>query len=243
MHTLRSGNAVWLVRPPVEPRSARRRARAGMLARAAGLAGFVAAVALGLAPGPAPATGSAESTPRASANAKDGSRLPGAQAAERAPVSRLFDPRAMSAAQARFAVAPEPAVTGSLTLAATAPAAASPAWEWREIELSQVEILDGRTLATPTLRLRLAGIELPKADEACRTLDGRLEACVARAATQLELITRSRKLACRYRPEGVGEGAGSCRIGTSDLAERLLRAGYVKPAGERVATASAQTGN
>lgn len=237
MHTLRSGNAVWLVRPPVEPRSARRRARADVLARAAGLVGLVAAVALGFAPEPAPATGSAASTVRAIADEKDGSRLPGADLADLAPASRLFDPRAMSAVQSRFAAAPDPAATGSLTLAASAAAASGPAGEWRDIELSQVEILDGRTLATPALRLRLTGIELPKPDEVCRTLDGRLEACTARAATQLELVTRARKLACRYRLEGTGEGAGTCRIGTSDLAERLLRVGYVKPVGERVTAA------
>jgi hypothetical protein len=49
-----------------------------------------------------------------------------------------------------------------------------------------------------------------------------------RAATQLELMTRARKLTCRYRLESATDGVGACRIGDSDLAARMLRTGYVK---------------
>lgn len=218
MNTLRSGEATWLVRAPVEPRISLRRARAQALARAAALAGLVCGAALGLLPAPAPAEGSRTMAPRIAAAAKDTSRLAAVAAPYPPPIPGL-------------AGGPDPAVTGALTPGSSGPAAASAPSEWREAELSQVEVLDGRTLATPTLRIRLAGLELPKADEACRTLDGRLEACVARAATQLELITRSRKLACRYRLESAEEGVGTCRIGASDLAERLVRTGYAKRSG------------
>jgi endonuclease YncB( thermonuclease family) len=102
-----------------------------------------------------------------------------------------------------------------------------------------VQALDGRTLATSALRIRLSGLELPPAEEICRTLDGRLEACAARAATQLELMTRHRKVSCRYRIEVAGEAVGACRIGGSDLAERLVRTGFVKRSVEAVRIAAA----
>ncbi|HKG82711.1 MAG TPA: hypothetical protein VKB16_06080, partial [Beijerinckiaceae bacterium] len=74
--------------------------------------------------------------------------------------------------------------------------------------------------------------------EVCRTLDGRLEPCLARAATQLELITRFRKVSCRYRIEAPGEASGSCRIGATDLAERMARTGFAKRAPRRGASRS-----
>ena len=79
---------------------------------------------------------------------------------------------------------------------------------------------------------------LPHSDQICRTLDDRLEACAARAATQLELLTRSRRLACRFQMTTSSAGTGSCRIGSQDLAERMIRTGYVRAdKGEVVADA------
>jgi hypothetical protein len=99
---------------------------------------------------------------------------------------------------------------------------------WREAEFARVAVADGRTLLGGSLRLRLTGLDLPGPDAACRTLDGRLEPCLVRAASQLELMTRARKLTCRYRLESATDGVGACRIGDSDLAARMLRTGYVK---------------
>ena len=124
-------------------------------------------------------------------------------------------------------------VTGSLGAFQRSPAEVEAAGQ--EQEFTRVEVVDGRTIAAGPLRIRLAGLDLPAKDEVCRTLDGRLEACAARAATQLELLTRSRTVVCRYRLETSSEGAGTCRIGASDLAERMLRTGYTK----RLATAQA----
>ncbi len=61
----------------------------------------------------------------------------------------------------------------------------------------------------------------------CRTLDGRVEPCAVRAHTQLDLMIRARTLACRYRETAPGVAEGSCRIGSSDLADRMVRTGYV----------------
>jgi endonuclease YncB( thermonuclease family) len=126
-----------------------------------------------------------------------------------------------SLVQARFAPTGAPARQPG-TLAQT-PATS----EWQEREFAEVAVVDGRTLDAGGLRIRLSGLALPSADEACRTLDGRIEACAARAATQLELITRWRKVSCRYQAGPSGEAVGSCRVGSSDLAERLVKTGYV----------------
>jgi endonuclease YncB( thermonuclease family) len=109
-----------------------------------------------------------------------------------------------------------------------APAEASTAW--REDVFTAVRVLDGRTLGAGALALRIDNLDLPNPDQVCRTLDNRLEQCTARAATQLELLTRSRTVSCRYRMTTSSEGIGSCRIGSNDLAERMIRTGYVRRA-------------
>jgi len=103
---------------------------------------------------------------------------------------------------------------------------------WQEADFSGVTVADGRTLVAGALRIRLEGLELPGADETCRTVDGRREPCTARAATVLELTTRWRAVSCRYRLETLEEGVGACRVGTSDLAERMARTGLVRRDGQ-----------
>jgi hypothetical protein len=76
--------------------------------------------------------------------------------------------------------------------------------------------------------MTLAGLALPRADEICPTIEGRGEPCTIRGATQLELLTRWRKVTCRYREIGPGEAVGSCRVGETDLAERMLRTRTVR---------------
>jgi endonuclease YncB( thermonuclease family) len=108
------------------------------------------------------------------------------------------------------------------------PASPASAEEWREQEFAFVAVVDGRTFSSGGVTMRLAGLDLPPPDQVCRTLDNRLEQCAVRAATQLELLTRSRTLACRYRMTTSSEATGSCRIGARDLAERMVRTGYVR---------------
>jgi hypothetical protein len=102
--------------------------------------------------------------------------------------------------------------------------------EWRQQDIASVSVVDGRTVRSGGVTIRLTGLELPPPDQVCRTLDNRLEQCVVRAATQLELLTRSRTLACRYRMVTSSEAGGSCRIGSHDLAERMVRSNYVRAA-------------
>ena len=100
----------------------------------------------------------------------------------------------------------------------------------REETFSNVQPLDGRSFRAGALVVRLAGIDLPDAGEECRTLDGRRESCRTRAATQLDLLTRWRSLTCRYTLRG-GEALATCRMGDADLADRLVRTGYLRRAG------------
>jgi endonuclease YncB( thermonuclease family) len=99
--------------------------------------------------------------------------------------------------------------------------------EWQEEEFVQVDIVDGRTLQAGPIRIQLIGLDLPMGEQVCRTLDGRFEPCATRAATQLELLTRHRNIICHYRLERAGEAIGRCRVGTSDLTERMVQTGYV----------------
>ena len=235
MKVIKSGGCVWLVGGVVQ-RASPRRAGVGVLARAVVLAGLVGGAALGLAPVQAPAVGgSAAPPPKVAGSDKDATRL----ATTRKPPGmaeswRMLDPRPTDR-PARFS-ASGPADIASLTPSQfRAPDAAA---GWREEEFAQVQALDGRTIAAPSLRIRLSGLELPQAEEVCRTLDGRLESCAARAATQLELITRHRKVSCRYRVETAGDAVGACRVGGADLAERLLRAGFVRRPAENAQIAA-----
>jgi endonuclease YncB( thermonuclease family) len=98
--------------------------------------------------------------------------------------------------------------------------------DWIEQEFPAVTVIDGRTVKAGDIRIRLAGLDLPMPEQVCRTLDGRLERCVARAATQLELLTRWKKVTCQYRLTASNEGVGRCRIGTSDLTDRMVMTGY-----------------
>lgn len=103
------------------------------------------------------------------------------------------------------------------------PKAAEAAPEWREQNFANLGVVDARTVIAGDLRITLAGLALPRADEICPTLDGRAELCASRGATQLELLTRWRTVSCRYREAAPGQAVGSCRVGESDLAERMLR--------------------
>jgi hypothetical protein len=234
---MRSGNAVWLIPGRSGRRPSVRRRSAGVLARTVGVAALLAGAALGLAPGEAPAVSSRE--PQASPAAvvaeagKDQARLLSYSESRREPARAPASGQASGAfssgslaGKARLIAAGGELVTGSLGAFQRSPA--GPGAGAKEQEFAQIEVVDGRTIAAGPLRIRLTGLDLPAADEVCRTLDGRLEACAARAATQLELLTRSRTVVCRYRLETSSEGSGACRIGTSDLAERMMRTGYTK---------------
>jgi endonuclease YncB( thermonuclease family) len=169
---------------------------------------------------------------------RDPARLPPPQ-----PSTMAATPDAKDATRVTGAIGhgPVSAPNATAPVGSGAAASAAPSGEpgaWREEEFTFAEIVDGRTLSADGVTITLAGLALPHSDQICRTLDDRLEPCAARAATQLELLTRSRRLACRFQMVTASAGAGSCRIGSQDLAERMIRTGYVRAdKGEVVADA------
>ena len=143
-------------------------------------------------------------------------------------------PVASEAARSLFASEPDPAAGAfardpqTLSAHRFAPPTRT-GRDWREDEFQHVTVVDGRTLEADGRRIRLVGLDLPMPEQMCRTLDARLEPCAQRAATQLELLTRARRLTCLYRIEAPGEAIGRCRLGATDLSERMIRTGYAWP--------------
>lgn len=248
---VRRDEVFWLNRRQAP--SLRRRAAAaggGMGLRLAGLVAIALGAAALMAPSGSPVE-PARATERAAPAPppKDPTR-PGEAARPRAAApsvrSQITGTDApWSVIDPRPAGAEAPLVTGSLDLRASLGTAGTFAAEpaWREGEFKDLTVLDGRSFTAGGLRIRLSGLVLPEEGALCRTVDGRQEPCGTRAATQLELITRWRAVSCRYRMEAPGEAVGECRLGTSDLADRLVRAGYVKRSdeGAPVREASAQS--
>jgi endonuclease YncB( thermonuclease family) len=232
MSELRIGTTMWLTEPERQqllPRS--RSTRVGLVARVAAVCGVALAFVVGaVRPGPASVEAKGGTvtahSPKATARLPDAARLapePEATGTVAAPHIIPKDPfhPALMALPAKFASVTE-----------LPPAAASfvprpvVLERWTEEEFKQVDAIDGRTLAAGDLRIRLIGLDLPLPDQVCRTLDGRLEACASRAATQLELLTRWRQVTCHYRREPAGDAIGRCRIGTQDLSDRMIKTGY-----------------
>jgi endonuclease YncB( thermonuclease family) len=219
MTSLLVGNTTWLLSRPTE--TILHRAKRPVLPVFGRTLGLVAAsVALGFT--------AFTSAPRADQpRPADATALPSLAATARPtvqPVSRA------DIAISPFQATPMGASTGFSARdgvpAAESFVAPAPAAQSREEEFANVEVVDGRTLLAGGVRIHLVGLDLPMPEQVCRTLDGRLEACAVRAATQLELLTRWKRVACHYRLETAGEGTGRCRIGTSDLTDRMIKTGY-----------------
>lgn len=220
MRTVRFGDTIWLTRGGRSDAGERKAAGGAMAARLLGLAALAAgAFAAGASVLPPSDPAGVPFRARA-VSAKDETRLP-AWTGPLGPGAEALAPAAQDRPPAARAGAEGPD-------------------GWREAEFTQVAVLDGRTLDAAGLRIRLEGIALPDPGEVCRTLDGRLESCLTRAATQLELTTRWRRVACRYRLETASEAVGACRIGAADLAERLVKTGFAHRPAQAARAAAAQ---
>jgi endonuclease YncB( thermonuclease family) len=219
MANLRIGKTTWLPAPAAErPLRQSRYPMSGMLGRTIGLTalvlglGFTAIASATRADQPRIVE---ESMRAASASSGDEGGIRNGIA-----VATLFG-TGDTGPTSRFS----PSGTGILSAASFSPRLTRSS-DWIEQEFPAVTVVDGRTVKAGDLRIRLAGLDLPMPEQVCRTLDGRLERCVARAATQLELLTRWKKVTCQYRLTASNEGVGRCRIGTSDLTDRMVMTGY-----------------
>jgi endonuclease YncB( thermonuclease family) len=217
MANLRIGTTTWLLAPAVErPLRQSKHLMAGTVGRTVGLTalalglGFTAIASATRADQPNAIEASADATPSAAGHRKDAAQ-------GGISVAMLFGHGAVGSAS-RFTASG----SGILSASSFAPRSS----DWTEREFPAVTVVDGRTLEAGDIRIRLIGLDLPMPEQVCRTLDGRLERCVARAATQLELLTRWKRVTCQYRLSVSHERIGRCRIGTSDLTDRMVMTGY-----------------
>lgn len=118
---------------------------------------------------------------------------------------------------------------------AVAPIMAAPA-KMVDKTFSHVEVVDARTIVATAVnaapvRMQLSGI-LPPVDGLCPLIDGTPETCAARARTQLELFLRYRPIVCHMAAEAMASPIpAQCRVGSTDLAEWLLKSGWAKADG------------
>jgi endonuclease YncB( thermonuclease family) len=238
--TTRTGTIIWLTSAPrVVPLPSARRSTFAIFGRTVMLIG--ATVAFGFSTvASAPRADQAKAAREAASEGrtKDAARLPGwPQPRVRTELQRTIQDGAATdpaSPAGLFRAKPLGEAARFTTAALVGPAVDSfeprpmpkPGSAWTEQVFEQVNVVDGRTLEAGGTRIRLVGLDLPMPEQVCRTLDGRLEPCAVRAATQLELLTRWRRVTCHYRMESAGEAIGRCRIGMHDLTERMVKTGY-----------------
>ena len=119
--------------------------------------------------------------------------------------------------RAAIAAAAQPA--GSFFADVTAPAGGAQVTE----TFTAVEVVDAQTLKAGGLLVKLTGANLPERDSFCRRIDGRVEPCWDRAATQLELATRFKSVVCAFEKASETLAVGDCRAGNTDLAKAASR--------------------
>lgn len=223
MGSVQIDGTLWLTRPPraATPSSAARAKRrlsslAGRVAMVAAVAGAASMLTIAL-------TGAQSPTLVGAAVA---SADPGPKDRARVSAWPVAVERTTPAASVRNDATP--VIAGAVApILPTAFTAAAQFDDWREESFKVEGAIDGRTFLSGGRRIVLADLVLPKPEATCRRLDGVLEACARRALTQLDLLTRWRTLTCRVRGQGAGDLVGSCKLGGDDLADRLVRAGFV----------------
>jgi endonuclease YncB( thermonuclease family) len=95
-----------------------------------------------------------------------------------------------------------------------------------------IEVVNATTLRSSDMTVRLAGIELPKAEQSCRRLDGLAVSCTDRAISYLQLLVKGRSVSCdKAGLAADGVEKGRCRIGATDIAEQMVRQGWAKTSG------------
>ncbi len=79
-------------------------------------------------------------------------------------------------------------------------------------------------------RLRLAGLDAPPAETACKLLSGEQADCRQAASEQLAFFLSFRDVSCQVTATSAdGAPLAQCRLGGSDIAEWLVRRGWASP--------------
>ncbi|WP_428647585.1 thermonuclease family protein [Roseibium sp.] len=99
------------------------------------------------------------------------------------------------------------------------------------IELVRVQVLDAGHIRSEKLTVTLAHIKPLTFDETCQTKLGANWPCGARARTFLRGLIRHLKVNCEKVEElGPRHILGTCKRGSIDLSERMVRYGWADPA-------------
>jgi endonuclease YncB( thermonuclease family) len=94
-------------------------------------------------------------------------------------------------------------------------------------------IIDGLTFAAGRITIRLSGVEGPPATAACKDEGGLLWACGLQARAALNNEIRKQNLSCTPVTALGSVIEATCRVEGSDLAQRLLSAGWARPLGNQ----------
>ncbi|MCW1842955.1 hypothetical protein [Prosthecomicrobium hirschii] len=129
-------------------------------------------------------------------------------------------------------VTPPPAVTGPLQRLPAREPVRKPLGPPKLRVLRPILVESAGVIRAGDVRVRLAGIAAPGAEETCRDAAGQDWPCGARAAVALRAFVRGRGLQCTV-PEGAREGdfVSACRLGADDVGRWLVRQGWAKAAG------------
>jgi endonuclease YncB( thermonuclease family) len=86
--------------------------------------------------------------------------------------------------------------------------------------------IDGDSFEIGSVGVRLFGVDAPEGRQSC-TRDGRDWGCGDAAARELRRLVGSREVDCVQRDEdGYGRIVAVCRVGSTDLGEAIVRAGF-----------------
>ncbi len=99
----------------------------------------------------------------------------------------------------------------------------------RTITLDDAAAADGRTLRAGGVEIELGGVDLPEPAAMCTLLSGKSEPCMKRAQTQLELLVRGQTVSCQVTSAPGARAIGRCTAGKYDLAQWLVKQGWLKP--------------
>jgi endonuclease YncB( thermonuclease family) len=91
-------------------------------------------------------------------------------------------------------------------------------------------IIDGLTFAAGRITIRLNGVQGPPANATCKDESGLLWACGLQARAALNNEISKRNLSCApIAPVATPVIEATCRVADSDLARRLVSAGWARP--------------
>ena len=101
-----------------------------------------------------------------------------------------------------------------------------------QVYANGVNLADGDSFRIGEHCYRLYGIDAPELHQDCKDVDGKAWPCGTRARTELRRIIATHPLECRsVETDRFGRIVATCRAGSRDIAEEMVRAGYATASG------------